>query len=96
MLFNLGAFCYAELASLVPRSGSSYAYLEEAFSKMHRFGDIPAFSACWMNALVISPATIAVLALTSAHYLSLTIFGVCSISEVVIKCMAVAIISKFV
>jgi hypothetical protein len=81
------------LASYVPKSGSGYAYLYEALAHRHRFGDIPAFLSCWMSALVITPASVAVLALTSAQYLAMSIFGKCLVDDLVIKCMAATIIS---
>jgi amino acid transporter len=50
-----GAFCFAELAYLVPSSGSGYAYLHETFSKKHRLGSVLAFLSSWISTVVVTP-----------------------------------------
>lgn len=65
----LGALCFAELGTVVPRSGAEYAYLFEAFSKQNKFwGPLPAFLLSWVFVLVLRPAEIAVIVLTFAEY----------------------------
>lgn len=65
----LGALCFAELGTIVPRSGAEYAYLIEAFKKTHKFwGPLPSFICAWVYVVVLRPAEIAVIILTFAEY----------------------------
>jgi solute carrier family 7 (L-type amino acid transporter), member 9/15 len=65
----LGALCFAELGTVVPRSGAEYAYLIEAFSKTNKFwGPLPSFVCAWVYVMVLRPAEIAVIILTFAEY----------------------------
>lgn len=65
----LGALCFAELGTIVPKSGAEYAYLMEAFSKSHKlWGPLPSFVCAWIYVLFLRPAEIAVIVLTFAEY----------------------------
>lgn len=65
----LGALCFAELGTIVPRSGAEYAYLIEAFAKTNKFwGPLPSFVCAWVYVMVLRPAEIAVIILTFAEY----------------------------
>jgi len=65
----LGALCFAELGTIVPRSGAEYAYLIEAFAKTDKFwGPLPSFVCCWVYVIVLRPAEIAVIILTFSEY----------------------------
>lgn len=65
----MGALCFAELGTVIPRSGGEYAFLLESFSKLHRFwGPLPAFICSWVYVVVLRPAAIAVVILTFAKY----------------------------
>ncbi|CAH1107555.1 unnamed protein product [Psylliodes chrysocephalus] len=65
----LGALAYSELGTLVPRSGSEYAYFIDSFGPLHKFwGHLPAFIYSWIMIMVIRPAEIAVLTLTFSQY----------------------------
>lgn len=56
----LGALCFAELGTIVPRSGADYAYLMEAFSSTHKlWGPLPSFVCAWIYVLFLRPAEIA-------------------------------------
>ena len=63
ILASLGALCYAELGTAIPRSGSEYAYLKYAF------GDVGAFMFAWVSALVLKPATLAIICLALGNVL---------------------------
>ncbi|XP_018578925.1 b(0,+)-type amino acid transporter 1-like [Anoplophora glabripennis] len=67
----LGALTYAELSTLVPRSGSDYVYFMSTFNKYHRFwAKLPSFLYSMVMIMVIRPASIAVVLLTFSHYIS--------------------------
>lgn len=66
----LGALVYAELGTVVPRSGSEYIYLKEAFGKMHPFwGPLPAFIYSFVVVIFVRPVEVVVIILTSAEYI---------------------------
>ncbi|XP_065662371.1 b(0,+)-type amino acid transporter 1 isoform X2 [Hydra vulgaris] len=58
----LGALCYGELGTSIPRSGAEHAYLLAAF------GPIPAFLFSWTATLVIRPSAGAIIAMIFAQY----------------------------
>ncbi|XP_076170927.1 b(0,+)-type amino acid transporter 1 [Ptiloglossa arizonensis] len=69
LLSLLGALAFAELSTVVPRSGAEYAYLIEAFTPLHRYaGQIPAFMCSWVYVILLRPAEVAVVMLTFAEY----------------------------
>lgn len=71
----LGALCFAELGTIVPRSGAEWAYLLEAFSKTNSFfGPLPSFICAFIYVLVLRPAEIAVIVMAFAEY-SIEPFG---------------------
>ncbi len=57
-----GALTYAELSSMMPRTGGIYVYLREAF------GRLTAFLFGWAELLVLRPAAYGAIAITSADY----------------------------
>ncbi|XP_033340763.1 b(0,+)-type amino acid transporter 1 [Megalopta genalis] len=69
LLSLLGALAFAELSTVVPRSGAEYAYFIEAFSPLHEYaGQIPAFICSWVYVVLLRPAEVAVVMLTFAEY----------------------------
>ncbi|KAI4473884.1 hypothetical protein M0802_015894 [Mischocyttarus mexicanus] len=65
----LGALAFAELSTVVPRSGAEYAYFIEAYTPLHHYlGQIPAFICSWVYVILLRPAEVAVVILTFAEY----------------------------
>ncbi|XP_076758758.1 solute carrier family 7 member genderblind isoform X2 [Xylocopa sonorina] len=75
LLSMVGALCYAELGTCIPRSGGDYAYIYEAF------GDLPAFLYLWAANLIFVPTTNAIMGLTFAQYVLQPFFPNCSIPD---------------
>ncbi|XP_021352770.1 b(0,+)-type amino acid transporter 1-like isoform X1 [Mizuhopecten yessoensis] len=90
VLSLMGALSYAELGTMITRSGAEYAYLKEAFEPMHKtLGSIPAFMYAWTSVLILKPALFGVVAMSFALY-STEPFYPCGPPEIVIKLVSVA------
>ncbi|XP_033119740.1 b(0,+)-type amino acid transporter 1-like [Anneissia japonica] len=84
VLAMLASLCYAELGTIIPKSGGEYAYLGEAF------GPIPAYLFSWTYAIVLKPSSLAAITLTFGTYFSqLFVSGSCSAPTYLIKMWAV-------
>ncbi|KAI6240344.1 Large neutral amino acids transporter small subunit 1 [Aphelenchoides fujianensis] len=57
------AWCYAELGTLIRRSGGDYVYIREAF------GPFLGFLRFWIEAMIVYPGSCTVVALTFATYI---------------------------
>lgn len=65
----LGALAFAELGTVVPKSGAEYSYFLEAYGKLHSYwGPLPSFTCAWIYILILRPAEVAVICLTFAEY----------------------------
>uniref|UniRef100_A0A8D8LKH1 Y+L amino acid transporter 2 n=1 Tax=Cacopsylla melanoneura TaxID=428564 RepID=A0A8D8LKH1_9HEMI len=83
----IGALCYAELGTSIPKSGGDYAYLFEAF------GPLPAFLYLWDAMLIFVPTTNAIMGLTFANYVVKPFFHCANPPpEVAIRLIAAAVI----
>lgn len=60
---GIGSYCYAELGTLIHKSGADYAYIMEAF------GPFLAFIRLWIESVVVRPCTATIVALTFAIYM---------------------------
>ncbi|XP_064467568.1 large neutral amino acids transporter small subunit 2-like [Ornithodoros turicata] len=83
-LFSMiGAVCYAELGTSIPRSGGDYAYVLEAF------GPLAAFLRLWVTVLVVQPASLAVLSLSFATYMVRPLFPDCEPPDSALRLLAI-------
>ncbi|KAK3873180.1 hypothetical protein Pcinc_021815 [Petrolisthes cinctipes] len=69
----VGALCYAELGTMIPRSGGDYTYILESF------GGFPAFLFLWVSLVVILPVSNTVMSLTFANYIIKPVFDTCDV-----------------
>ncbi|XP_065519355.1 B(0,+)-type amino acid transporter 1 isoform X1 [Lathamus discolor] len=86
ILATLGALCFAELGTMITKSGGEYPYLMEAF------GPIPAFLFSWTSLLVTKPSSFAIICLSFAEYALAPFYPSCDPPQVAIKCLAAAAI----
>lgn len=65
----LGALVFAELGSVVPKSGAEYVFFLEAYGSLHAFwGPLLGFVFVWISVLILQPSGCAVICLTFAEY----------------------------
>ncbi|XP_077166264.1 B(0,+)-type amino acid transporter 1 [Paroedura picta] len=86
ILSMLGALCFAELGTMITKSGGEYPYLMEAF------GPIPAYLFSWTALVVIKPSAFAITCLSFAKYALAPFYPGCDPPVAVVKCSAAAAI----
>ncbi|XP_069546369.1 b(0,+)-type amino acid transporter 1 isoform X1 [Brachyistius frenatus] len=86
MLSTLGALCYAELGTMITKSGGEYSYLMEAF------GSLVAYLYSWTTVMVLKPSSFAIITLSFAEYASTPFYPGCSPPPVVTKSLSAAAI----
>ncbi|XP_066251331.1 large neutral amino acids transporter small subunit 1 [Euwallacea similis] len=86
ILSMLGALCYAELGTMIPKSGGDYAYIMEAF------GPLPAFLYLWVALLILVPTGNAITAMTFAQYIIQPFWGDCKAPVEAVRLLAAATI----
>uniref|UniRef100_A0A3B3DGU4 b(0,+)-type amino acid transporter 1 n=1 Tax=Oryzias melastigma TaxID=30732 RepID=A0A3B3DGU4_ORYME len=84
MSVDSGALCYAELGTMITKSGGEYPYLMEAF------GSIVGYLYSWTTVIVLKPSSFAIIALSFAEYTATPFYPGCTPPTVVIKCLAIA------
>ena len=95
-----GGLCFVELSLLVPRTGGQMVYILEGFSFKNRnkwtrlLGQLLAFLYTWASIVIIRPASLAIISLACTRYLTRPFYLDCEIPENLLKCLALAIISK--
>ncbi|XP_023233432.1 large neutral amino acids transporter small subunit 1-like [Centruroides sculpturatus] len=87
VLCMLGALCYAELGTSIPKSGGDYAYIYEAF------GPIFSFLFLWVAMLIIMPTGNAIAALTFANYILEPFFPSCNPPANAVRLIAALVVS---
>ena len=87
-LTTIGALCYSELGTMIPKSGGDYAYIKEAF------GPLPAFLFLWGALFVTLPTANAVAALTLANYVLQTLYPDCAPPENAVRLIAAVAVCK--
>lgn len=83
-----GALCFAELGTMITKSGGEYPYLMEAF------GPIPAYLFSWTSLFVIKPTSFAIICLSFSEYVCAPFYSGCEPPKVVVKCLAAAAIRE--
>ncbi|XP_070686140.1 b(0,+)-type amino acid transporter 1 isoform X2 [Pempheris klunzingeri] len=86
VLSTLGALCYAELGTMITKSGGEYPYLMEAF------GSLVAYLYSWTTIMVLKPSSFAIITLSFAEYASTPFYPSCTPPLVITKCLSAAAI----
>lgn len=82
----VGAVCYAELGTMIPKSGGDYAYIFAAF------GPLPAFLFLWVALLIIQPTSNAIAGITFAKYILEPIYLGCAPPDNAVRLVAAVVI----
>lgn len=82
----VGAFCFAELGCMIPKSGADYAYI------MTSFGPFVAFIRLWIECMIVRPTSQAIVALTFAIYALRPIYPDCEPPGMAVKGLAIVCI----
>ena len=87
-LFSMiGAYCYAELGTMIRKSGADYTYI------MVTFGPFLAFIRLWVECILIRPCAQAIVALTFAVYATKPFFPECKPPDTAVRLLAAVCIS---
>lgn len=84
-----GALCFAELGTMITKSGGEYPYLMEAF------GPIPAYLFSWTSLIVMKPTSFAIICLSFSEYVCAAFYSGCKPPPVVVKLLAAAAICEW-
>uniref|UniRef100_A0A915KG42 Uncharacterized protein n=1 Tax=Romanomermis culicivorax TaxID=13658 RepID=A0A915KG42_ROMCU len=84
----VGAYCYAELGTMIKRSGGDYAYISDAF------GPFLGFMRLWVEAIVVRPCTMTIVALTFAVYMLTPFFPDCDLPACSTEILAAVLINN--
>ncbi|KAI2807169.1 b(0,+)-type amino acid transporter 1, partial [Blomia tropicalis] len=79
----LGALCYAELGTLITKSGAEYSYILESF------GGPLAFLFSWISVFILKPAMLSIICLTLSEYIVQPFYPECQPDSYAIKLIAI-------
>ncbi|KAI8518962.1 hypothetical protein Bbelb_022190 [Branchiostoma belcheri] len=82
VLSLLGALCYVELGTTIPKSGGTYTYLHEIFGPWVGFIEI------WKNFIIARPCATAVVGITVAQYVLYPFFAPCPAPYLAVRLVA--------
>ncbi|XP_078582489.1 large neutral amino acids transporter small subunit 1-like [Branchiostoma floridae x Branchiostoma japonicum] len=82
LLSLLGALCYVEIGTTIPKSGGTYTYLHEIF------GPWVAFVRIWQNFIIGGPCATAVVSITAAQYMLYPFFTPCPAPYLAVRLVA--------
>ncbi|XP_050295873.1 Y+L amino acid transporter 2 [Anthonomus grandis grandis] len=86
LLSMIGALCYAELGTCIPKSGGDYTYINEAY------GSLPSFLYLWAANVIFVPTTNSIMGLTFAKYVIQPFFPECDMPDLGVRLVAAAVI----
>ena len=84
----IGAYCYAELGTIIKRTGADYAYI------MVTFGPFLAFIRLWVECIIVRPCSQAIVALTFSIYATKPFFPECDPPDEAVRLLAAVCICK--
>ncbi|XP_076448977.1 b(0,+)-type amino acid transporter 1-like [Babylonia areolata] len=85
-----GALVYAELGTIITKSGAEYAYLMEAGKSLpNQLAPVPAFLFAWVSVFILKPALFGVIALSFGVYAVEPFFGDCEVPDILVKLIAI-------
>ncbi|XP_062605855.1 b(0,+)-type amino acid transporter 1-like [Saccostrea cucullata] len=87
LLSLMGSLSYAELGTLITKSGGEYPYMMEAM------GRVVAYLFAWTKIIVLTPSSMAIICLTFAEYF-ITLFDFCGEPQIPKKIVAALAMSK--
>lgn len=65
----IGALSYAEIGTVVNKSGGEFSFYQSAFAGLHPFwGPLPSFIHSWVCTMFVRPTEVAIIVLTFAEY----------------------------
>ena len=89
VIASVGALCYCELGTAIPKTGGEYQYLLAAF------GPVPAFLFAWTAVLIIKPAAIAGVSMVFGQYMTKPFYEDSDPPTYLVKLIGFSSIGKF-
>lgn len=86
---SVGALAYAELGTMITKSGAEYSYFLEAF------GSLAAFLFSWVSIFILKPSMLGIICLSFAEYVVEPFTYGCEPPTLAIKFIGAFTIGKF-